>query len=105
MLDRILGAAAELSPVSVPALRAGSWAFDGPQSERIGPYLRRVVSSAPQAQPADIVTVRGFARQNASVVARLSPATRAGILQRAAASARRHRDEVARVLALELGKP
>ena len=105
MLDSILDAAAQLKPMSVGALRAGSWTFDGPQSERIGPYLRRVVSTAPQAQPADIVTATRFARQSAPLIARLSPATRAGILERAAVLARGRRDALARVLALELGKP
>ena len=105
MLDRILDAASQLTPMPAAALTAGSWSFGGPQSERIGPFLRRVVSTVPHAQPADIATVRGFARQNAPVVARLSPATRAGILERAAGLARVHRDALARVLALELGKP
>ena len=105
MLDRILDPVSELDTLKVGALRAGSWTFDGPQSERIGPYLRRVVSSAPQAQPADIATVRGYAEQSAPSIARLSPATRAGVLERAAGLARRHRDRLARVLALELGKP
>lgn len=105
MLDRILAAASQLTPMLAAALVAGSWTSDGPQGERIGPYLRRVVSSAPQAQPSDIVTARSFARQNAPVIARLSPATRAAILERAAVLARAHRDALAQVLALELGKP
>jgi acyl-CoA reductase-like NAD-dependent aldehyde dehydrogenase len=105
MLDRILDAASEVRIMSAAALRAGSWIFDGPQSERIGPYLRQVVSSAPQAQPVDIVAATSFAKQNAPAIARLSPATRADILERAASAARQHRDALARVLALELGKP
>ena len=105
MLYRILDAAAQLTPMPAAALKAGRWSSDGPQGDRIGPYLRRVVSSAPRAQPDDIATVLGFARDSAPAVARLSPATRAGILQRAAGLAREHRDALARVLALELGKP
>jgi len=105
MLERILGAASEVSVMTAAALKAGSWNPDGPQSERIGPYLRQVVSTAPQAQPTDIVTACAFAKQHAATVARLSPATRAQVLERAAGLAREHRDGLARALALELGKP
>jgi acyl-CoA reductase-like NAD-dependent aldehyde dehydrogenase len=105
MLEAILDAAAEVSVMPAAALLAGVWSKDGPQGERIGPYLRQVVSTAPQAQSDDIVTARAFARRSAPAVARLAPATRAEILERAAGLARQHRDRLARVLALELGKP
>jgi len=105
MLERVLEAAAEATVMPAAALRAGVWEFGGPQGDRIGPYVRRVVSRAPQAQPADVAAVRAFARQGAPAVARLAPATRAAILSRAADLARQRRDGLARVLALELGKP
>jgi acyl-CoA reductase-like NAD-dependent aldehyde dehydrogenase len=105
VLDSVLTAAGQLEIMPAAALVAGEWTSGGPQSDRIGPYLRRVVSRAPQAQPADLAATRAFAASNAKQVARLAPATRAAILERAAASARRHRDALAHVLALELGKP
>ncbi len=87
------------------ALVAGSWTADGPQRERIGPYTRQVVSRAPQASPEDIRSACAFARTHAGQVARLSPASRAAVLERAAAAATGRRQELARLLALELGKP
>ncbi|MGI8329352.1 aldehyde dehydrogenase family protein [Actinomadura scrupuli] len=105
MLDTILTAGTQVSVVQAPALIGGGWAEEGPQSERIGPYARRVVSRAPQARPSDIAAVLGHARSHAKVVAALAPAARAAVLERAAALAARNRDELARLLALELGKP
>ncbi|MEU9951053.1 aldehyde dehydrogenase family protein, partial [Streptomyces sp. NPDC047939] len=45
------------------------------------------------------------ARRYAPQVATLAPAARADILQRAAVAALAHRDQLAQLLALELGKP
>jgi len=105
MLDRILRAADQANVMVASALVAGEWVDRGPHSDRIGPYLKRVVSRAPQAQPADIVTAREFAQRSAPAIANLAPATRAEILERAAVLAGENRDALARVLALELGKP
>jgi acyl-CoA reductase-like NAD-dependent aldehyde dehydrogenase len=46
-----------------------------------------------------------FARTNARAIATLAPATRAQVLDAAAQLAVRHRNEFARLIALELGKP
>ncbi|GAB2854411.1 aldehyde dehydrogenase family protein [Actinoallomurus bryophytorum] len=105
MLEAILKPGAEDSVVQAAALVGGQWITEGPQSGRVGPYLRRTVSRAPAARPADIAAVRTYARDAARTVARLSPAARATVLERASASAARHREELARLLALELGKP
>ena len=91
--------------VSAPALVAGEWRRDGPWAHRTGPYLRRVVSRAAQASPADVARAAGYARDAAPAVARLAPAARAGVLDRAARLAAQRRDRLATLLALELGKP
>jgi len=86
-------------------LVAGTWMTDGPHAERTGPYIRQVVSRARTATGGDIATALSYARHSAKTVARLAPATRAAILERAAALAAARTDELARLLALELGKP
>ncbi|NUO97865.1 MAG: aldehyde dehydrogenase family protein [Nonomuraea sp.] len=86
-------------------LVAGEWLTSGEHADRMGPYLRETVSRARMAQTGDIATARAYARQAAKQVARLAPATRADILERAAASATAQAGELARLLALELGKP
>jgi acyl-CoA reductase-like NAD-dependent aldehyde dehydrogenase len=90
---------------SAPALVAGEWLRDGPWAHRAGPYLRRVVSRAVQASPADVARAAGYARDAAPAVARLAPAARADVLHRAARLAAERRDRLATLLALELGKP
>ncbi|GGN12306.1 acyl-CoA reductase-like NAD-dependent aldehyde dehydrogenase [Actinoplanes campanulatus] len=89
----------------VGCLIAGSWVTSGPRVDRVGPWLRRVVSTARQAGEHDVETALGYAGTGARMVARMSPAARADVLDRAAAEASRRRDDLARLLALELGKP
>src|SRR4051812_13951223 len=104
MLDTIL----RTPPGSVvPAfsLLGGKWIGDGPSSDRIGPFPRTVVSRARVAEPADAGAAAGHAKVFARTVAGLAPATRATVLDRAAALAVQHRDAIARLIALELGKP
>ncbi|MED7931865.1 aldehyde dehydrogenase family protein [Nonomuraea sp. LP-02] len=84
---------------------AGEWLTSGKQAERIGPYLREIVSRARTAQADDITAALVYARQAARQVARLAPATRAEILERAAASVTAQGERLAGLLALELGKP
>jgi acyl-CoA reductase-like NAD-dependent aldehyde dehydrogenase len=104
VLDTILKPSADdLRPA--PALVAGAWVTDGPRAERIGPYVRRAVSTARTAAPSDVDTVAEFARGAAKRVARMAPAARADVLEAAARIAQSRRDEFARVIALELGKP
>ncbi|MEV0629618.1 aldehyde dehydrogenase family protein [Nonomuraea wenchangensis] len=86
-------------------LVAGEWLTSGEHAERIGPYVRDVVSRARTARPDDIAAALDHARQAARRVARLAPATRAGILERAAASVTAQGERLAGLLALELGKP
>jgi acyl-CoA reductase-like NAD-dependent aldehyde dehydrogenase len=105
MLDTILGPAYPDGVAPAPTLLAGKWIDDGATAERVGPFTRTVVSRARLAEPGDVRTAAEYARAGGRVVARLAPATRAGILERAAALATRHRDEFARLIALELGKP
>jgi acyl-CoA reductase-like NAD-dependent aldehyde dehydrogenase len=105
MLDAILEAGAAPAEVEAPSLVAGEWGGDGARMPRSGPYLRRVVSHAPQAGPGDITRAVAYAARGAGVVAGLAPAARADVLEAAAAAAADRRDDLARLLALELGKP
>jgi acyl-CoA reductase-like NAD-dependent aldehyde dehydrogenase len=93
-------------PVSeVGCLISGEWTVAGTQAERTGPWVRTVVSRARQADPDDVLAARGYARRAAKTVARISPAARAAVLERAADLVGGRRTEFARLLALELGKP
>jgi len=94
------------SPVTeVGCLVAGEWITAGEQSERTGPWVREVVSRARQADQDLVKTAREYARRGAPVVGRLAPADRAAVLERAAALVAGERERIARLLALELGKP
>ncbi|MEO3806326.1 aldehyde dehydrogenase family protein [Nonomuraea sp. B1E8] len=86
-------------------LVAGEWSAGGEHADRVGPYLREVVSRARTALPGDIDAALAYARQAARRVARLAPATRADVLERAAAAVTAQGDRLANLLALELGKP
>jgi acyl-CoA reductase-like NAD-dependent aldehyde dehydrogenase len=90
---------------SAPALVAGEWLRDGPSAERIGPYLRRVVTRCVAATAADVTRAVRYAPGAARAVARISPAARADVLDRAARLALERRDTLAAQLAVELGKP
>jgi acyl-CoA reductase-like NAD-dependent aldehyde dehydrogenase len=105
MLKSVLAVDPEVKAVQAAALVAGSWITGGPQSERVGPYLRMPVSQAPSAGAEDIAAAREHARASARRVASLAPASRAAILESASAAALEHRDDLACLLALELGKP
>ncbi|WP_308442659.1 aldehyde dehydrogenase family protein [Rugosimonospora africana] len=105
MLDAILRSSADGAVAQAPALIAGAWSNRGTTAERFGPYLRGVVSRAPQAQPADVSAVASYARRAAPAIAALAPAARAEILDRAAHLAVEYRDDFARMIARELGKP
>jgi acyl-CoA reductase-like NAD-dependent aldehyde dehydrogenase len=84
---------------------AGEWLTTGATVDRFGPWVRRVVSTARQAEEEDLRTALAYARTGARAVARMSPAARADVLERAATAASDRRDDLARLLALELGKP
>jgi acyl-CoA reductase-like NAD-dependent aldehyde dehydrogenase len=104
MLDRIVDPSPD-GAAPAPALVGGKWIDDGPVAERIGPYTRTAVSRATVARPADAAAAAEYAKTAARGVRRLAPATRADILDRAAALANRRRADIARLIALELGKP
>jgi len=93
--------------VTAPGLVAGAWVDvdDGPTADRVGPYVRRTVSRARTAEPSDVDRVGAYARTAAKRIARLAPAARADVLERAARLAIDQRDDFARLIALELGKP
>lgn len=87
------------------AFVAGDWVADGPPIPRTGPFAREMVSRSYPASDTQIATARAYAVAGARVVARLAPATRADVLDRAARLAVEYRDDVARLIARELGKP
>ncbi|MFF5078517.1 aldehyde dehydrogenase family protein [Actinoplanes sp. NPDC000266] len=88
-----------------PTLLGGKWISEGSAFERVGPFVRTVVSSARSAEPGDARAAAEYAKAGARTVARLAPATRAAVLDRAAVLAVERREAIARLLALELGKP
>jgi acyl-CoA reductase-like NAD-dependent aldehyde dehydrogenase len=89
----------------VGCLVAGEWVHTGARADREGPWTRTVVSSTRQADGSDVEAALAYARRGARTVARMSPAARASVLERAAAETIRRQDRLARLLALELGKP
>ncbi|MFE9687559.1 aldehyde dehydrogenase family protein [Streptomyces sp. NPDC006285] len=105
MLQDLLKAADENDVVEASPYLSGSWGGEGPPLERTGPYLRRTVSRALTATPGEIDTAVTRAGRYAQQMADLAPAARAGVLEAAARNAAAHRDRLARLLALELGKP
>jgi acyl-CoA reductase-like NAD-dependent aldehyde dehydrogenase len=105
MIENLIRTAPATGILDVGCLVAGQWLTDGPRVQRLGPWARRVVSAARPADEDDVRAALSYARRGAKVIARLSPAARAEVLQRAAVAAVERRDELARVLALELGKP
>ncbi len=105
MLDSIFPTARPGSVVDAPSLLAGAWSTAGTPAERVGPYVRRVVSRAVVSGSDDVRTAVGFACHAARVVGRLSPAARAEVLDRAGHLAAERRQDFAELMALELGKP
>lgn len=105
MLQDILSPVESGAPVEAPAFVDGRWVSDGTPAARTGPYVRAVVSHSYPATPDQLATALEFAGSAARAVAGLAPATRAGILERASRLATEHRDDIARLIALELGKP
>ena len=92
------------APVTVGNLVAGAWHEDD-LLDRVGPTTGTVVSRASQAGPELVQSALSYAEGAAVEVARWSPAARADVLERAAELVESHRDEIAHLLALELGKP
>ncbi|MFL6072405.1 MAG: aldehyde dehydrogenase family protein [Mycobacteriales bacterium] len=105
MLDTLVTAAAGTGPVTVPARIGGAWTDAGTRHDRLGPYTRTAVSTAPWASRTDIAAALDYAAAAAPVLAATAPAARADVLERASAAAALHRDDLARLLAVELGKP
>ncbi|WP_430503111.1 aldehyde dehydrogenase family protein [Micromonospora trifolii] len=105
MLDDRIKTVAPPDVTEVGCLIAGEWITDGARAARVGPWVRSTVSAARQATDDDAHTALAYARSGAKVVARMSPSARAQVLERAAVAASAQRDRLARLLALELGKP
>lgn len=104
-MHNLLGDAGAGAVIDVPQFVAGEWATSGGTTDRVGPWLQAVVSRTHQADEDTVAAARGAAVRGSRRVAKLAPAARAEILQRAADLALAHRDQIALVLARELGKP
>jgi acyl-CoA reductase-like NAD-dependent aldehyde dehydrogenase len=105
VLNTILADSSDADIAPAPSFLAGRWVHSGPFTDRIGPYVRRVVSRAAVAGLDEVRTAVSFAHQAGKAVGRLSPAARAEILDRASRVASERRHDFARLIALELGKP
>ncbi|WP_051367237.1 aldehyde dehydrogenase family protein [Hamadaea tsunoensis] len=105
MLETILATRTADAVVEAPSYIAGRWVTDGTWHDRQGPYLRRTVSRSVAASEQDIAAAVAYAPAAAKTMARLSPARRAEVLEAAALAASVRRDDIARLIALELGKP
>ncbi len=91
--------------IEAPSLIAGSWLTEASWESRRGPYVRRVVSRGSIPDQSDIGRALAYAKGSARAIRRMTPAARATILERAGELAVERRDELARILVLELGKP
>jgi len=105
MLDNLIRTPPPAEVVEAPSLVAGEWVTAGPRADRVGPWVRGVVSTAHQVERHDLDVALPYARNGAWQVARMSPAARAAVLERAAVVTSERRERIARLLALELGKP
>ena len=94
-----------MNQYDAPCYVAGRWRDDGDRLERTGPFVGEVVSVATVAGAKLVDEALEFSAEAQPRVAQLSPASRADVLDRAAALADERRDGFARLLALELGKP
>ncbi len=88
-----------------PSLVAGSWVVSGVWADRTGPYVGRVVTRASVADESMVAEALSYAGRCTRTVRALTPARRADILLAAADLAIDRCDQLARILALELGKP
>lgn len=105
MTEPVPGSTTSDVPYDVPAYVDGTWRSTSDVAERFGPYARRVVSRAALADTELVAQALRSAAANRPTVAELSPSDRADILERAAALTDERSDDIARRLALELGKP
>lgn len=93
------------STFEVPTLVGGHWRWTEETAERTGPYTRGVVSRAAVADVETAKEALAAAAAARSVVHQMIPADRAAILESAAKIVEDGTDDLARRLALELGKP
>jgi acyl-CoA reductase-like NAD-dependent aldehyde dehydrogenase len=91
--------------LEAPLFIGGEW-ITGPEFEdRIGPFLNQVVSRSTTANAGQIQRALQLAKEYSKVIANTKPFERAEVLERAAFLATSRSEELAKLLALELGKP
>lgn len=91
--------------ISAPSLIGGEWISGPDWQDRVGPYLNRVVSRASVPNESQIKKALELSQKYAKVIRHTKPFERADVLDRAAKLAFERRYELAKFLALELGKP
>jgi glyceraldehyde-3-phosphate dehydrogenase (NADP+) len=84
---------------------AGDWEGAPEESEITSPYTGEVVDTVPKATAEQVERALAAAVEGARAMAALSPFERCRLLERAAAIAENRREELARLLTAEEGKP
>lgn len=84
---------------------AGEWIDSGASYAVTSPYTGAVVDRVPSADEADVEACLRAAVLGASDMARMAPAARAGVLQRAADLLEARVEELAAIITAESGKP
>ncbi len=90
---------------SYPLLLAGRWKETAGKVKITNPYGRTVITEVCQAAPADVEDALAAAEKARPVMAGLPSYQRAGILRKTADTILAHRDELAKIISLECGKP
>lgn len=97
--------AAHNEVIVAPSLIGGEW-IEGPDlQDRVGPYLNRVVSRSFIPSESQIQQALEHSKNYAKVIRQTKPYQRAEVLEKAAVLAYDRRYELAKFLAIELGKP
>src|SRR5688572_19622653 len=88
-----------------PFLLAGRW-IDSPESIKVrNPFDGAVVAEVAKAGPADLERAAAAAVKAFEITRRLSSGTRSAILAAVSTGLARRKEDVARTIALEAGKP
>ena len=106
-MERPVSVSPELGrlPVDVGCLIGGAWTSSGDTHERHGPYLRRTVTRYRTASIQDVDRALSYAASGSAAVRHMTPSQRGDVLDEAASLAEGLGGELARWLAIELGKP
>lgn len=90
---------------SYPLLLAGRWKETAEKIKIINPYGRKPVTEVCQATPAEVEEALSAAQKARPVMAGLASYQRADILRKTSDVILEHKDDLARIISLENGKP